>query len=82
MTTKVQKWGNGQGLRLTRQILELAQISVGDAVDVTVRDGSIRIAPFRRARGKYSLRRLVAQIPRDYRAEEMDWGRPVGREAW
>jgi antitoxin MazE len=82
MTTKVQRWGNSQGLRLSRQILEDARISVGDEVDVVVRDGAIMIAPVRRVRGKYSLRQLVARMPKDYTAEEVEWGRPVGKEAW
>jgi antitoxin component of MazEF toxin-antitoxin module len=48
MVTKVQKWGNSQGLRLARQVLEEARISVGDPVDVSTRDGVIVIAPVRR----------------------------------
>ncbi len=82
MATKVQRWGNSQGLRLSRQILEEARISVGDEVDVWVRGGTIMIAPVRRVRGKYSLRQLVARMPKDYKAEEVGWGRPVGKEAW
>jgi antitoxin component of MazEF toxin-antitoxin module len=31
MVTKVQKWGNSQGLRLTRQMLEDVGIAVLDA---------------------------------------------------
>lgn len=79
MVTKVQKWGNSQGLRLSKQVLEDARISVGDAVEVSVRDGVIVIAPARR---KKNLLELIARIPKDYRAEETDWGKPVGREAW
>jgi len=44
MVTKVQKWGNSQGLRLPKQLLEDAHISVGDDVDVTTQDGVIVIA--------------------------------------
>ncbi len=82
MTTKVQRWGNSQGLRLSRQILEDARMSVGDDVEVLVQDGTITIVSVRRVRGKYSLRRLVARMPKNYKAEEVDWGRPVGKEAW
>jgi antitoxin MazE len=82
MTTKVQRWGNSQGLRLNRQILEDARISVGDEVDVLVQDGTITIAPVRRVRGKYRLRQLVGRMPKNYKVEEVDWGRPVGKEAW
>ncbi len=82
MVTKVQKWGNSQGLRLAKQLLEDAHISVGDAVDVTIRDGTIIIAPIKRVRGKRSLQELVSRIPKDYEAGEVDWGNPIGREVW
>jgi antitoxin MazE len=82
MVTKIQRWGNSQGLRITRQMLEDAHISVGDEVDVAVRDGLIMIAPVRPVRGKHSLKELVSRIPKNYRTEELDWGDPVGREAW
>jgi antitoxin MazE len=82
VVTKVQKWGNSQGLRLTKQVLGDAGISVGDDVDVTVRDGVIVIAPVRRVRGKRKLQELVSKIPKNYKSSEMEWGKPVGREAW
>ena len=82
MVTRIQKWGNSQGLRLARQVLEDAHISVGDEVDVTTRDGMIVIAPTRRIRGKQSLQALVSRIPKNYKTGEVDWGDPIGREVW
>ena len=82
MVTKVQKWGNSQGLRLAKQVLEEARISVGDSVNVSTRDGVIVIAPVRRIRGKQSLQELVSRIPKNYKTREVDWGKPVGREDW
>ncbi len=82
MVTKIQKWGNSQGLRLARQVLQDANISIGDEVDVTTRDGMIVIAPARRIRGRQSLQKLVSRIPKDYKPGEVDWGKPVGREVW
>ncbi|MBP1738967.1 MAG: multidrug transporter MatE [Deltaproteobacteria bacterium] len=81
MVTRIQKWGNSQGLRLAKRVLEDARLAVGDDVDVTARDGLIVIAPARRIRGRQSLKELVSRIPKGYRAKEMDWGEPVGREA-
>jgi antitoxin MazE len=46
MVTKIQKWGNSQGLRLARQVLEDACISVGDDVEIAVCDGMIVIVLF------------------------------------
>jgi antitoxin MazE len=82
MVTKVQKWGNSQGLRLAKQVLEEARISVGDLVDVSTQDGVIVIAPARRVRGKQSLQELVSRIPKNYKTGEVKWGKPVGREDW
>jgi len=82
MVTKIQKWGNSQGLRLAKHVLEDAKISVGDDVEVTAQDGMIVISPTRRIRGKRSLQKLVSLIPKDYETGETDWGDPVGREIW
>ena len=82
MITRVQRWGNSQGLRLNRQVLEEADIAVGDEVDVAVREGLIVIAPAKRVRGGHDLKRLVARIPKDYKPDPVDWGGPVGREVW
>lgn len=82
MITKVQKWGNSQGLRLSKELLSDVRIDVGDAVDVTVHDGSLVITPARRVRGGIDLEQLVGRIPEGYKPEEVDWGPPAGREVW
>ena len=82
MITKVQKWGNSQGLRLSKQLLLDVDISVGDSVDVAVREGVIVITPVRRVRGGCDLRELVKRIPKGYEPEQFGWGGPVGKEVW
>ena len=77
MITKVQKWGNSQGLRLSKELLSDVHIAVGDAVDVAVRAGSIVITPARRVRGGLDLAELVARIPVGYDSEDFDWGPPA-----
>jgi len=82
MVTKIQKWGNSQGLRINRQLLERARMAVGDEVDVEVRDGVIVVAPVQQVRGKHSLDDLVQRIPKDYEPTGEQWGGPVGKEVW
>lgn len=82
MITKVQKWGNSQGLRLSKDLLSDADIEVGDSVDVTVFDGTLVVTPVRRVRGRLDLGQLVREIPSDYKPGELDWGPSVGREVW
>lgn len=80
MQSRVTKWGNSQGLRLSRELLRLAKLSVGDEVEVTVVQQQIVIKKAERKRA--SLAELVAEIPEDYTPGEVDWGNPVGREEW
>ena len=82
MLTRVQKWGNSQGVRFPARVLEEAKITVGDEVDITVERGRIVVVPSPRVRGRYRLEDLVARMPEDYEPHEEDWGEPVGREVW
>ncbi len=82
MITKLQKWGNSQGLRLSKELLSDVEIEVGDSVNVAVRDGALVVTPVRRVRGALNLEQLVAHIPRGYKPKEIDWGTPTGREVW
>ena len=82
MVTKVQKWGNSQGLRFTKALLDEARINVGDEVNVSVRKGKIIVEPVTKVRGRYDLKTLIAQMPKKYEPEEQDWGTPVGKEVW
>jgi antitoxin MazE len=82
MLAKIQKWGNSQGLRITKAALADAQINIGDDVHITVKHGALIITPAQRIRKKYHLKDLVAKIPEGYKAKETDWGKPSGREVW
>lgn len=82
MITKIQKWGNSQGLRLSKTLLSDAHIDVGDAVDVAVHKGTVIVTPVRRVRGGHDLRTLVRRIPKGDKPGELGWGSPVGREVW
>ncbi len=82
MIAQIKKWGNSQGLRLTKQLLSDAQISVGDTVDVDIQKGQIVIAPVKSIEKKHNLQELVSLIPDDFQASEINWGEPIGKETW
>ena len=65
MLSKVQKWGNSQGLRLTKALLQEVQIQVGDEVNVSVQKGRIIIEPVTKVHGKYDLKELVLKMPQE-----------------
>jgi antitoxin MazE len=82
MITRVQKWGNSQGLRFPKDILEQASLSIGEDVDVRVRDGEIVIKAVNRIRGRHRLSDLVARMPKTKNTQKDEWGKPSGKEVW
>lgn len=82
MLAKIQKWGNSQGLRITKNLLAEAQLDIGDEVDIRVKEGMMVVSPAKKIRGRYSLKELVERIPKDYTSGEAQWGEPAGKEIW
>lgn len=82
MITKIQRWGNSQGIRLSKETLASAGIEVGEMVDVSVNDGVVIVKPANRVRGGVDLAQLIAQIPEDHEPEAFNWGDPAGNEVW
>jgi antitoxin MazE len=81
MLTKIQKWGDTQGLSLAKNLLSDANLDVGDEVDISVKDGIIMLIPAKRIRGRHRLEDIVADIPENYQAREVDWGGTYGQGA-
>jgi antitoxin MazE len=80
MVARIQKWGNSQGLRLAKHVLESVGISVGDDVEIVVDGGQILIKKV--ARPKFDLAEMVARMPRGYKVREESFGKRVGKEEW
>ena len=80
MQAQVKEWGNSQGIRLSKEILQSAGIAVNEVLYVAVSNGVI------------TLTKSVRHIKLEERAAEFDgklmldgeydWGEPVGREVW
>ena len=45
MYTTIQKWGNSQGVRLPKVILEMANLNENDTVELKVENGKVIISP-------------------------------------
>jgi antitoxin MazE len=82
MVTRIQKWGNSQGLRLPKHVLDEAGIAVGDDVEVTTHGGEICIVKTRWVRGRVDLQELVDAMPAGCQPGELVWGEPQGKEIW
>lgn len=82
MTTVIQKWGNSQGIRIPKYILEQIHWDTNEFIDVEVENNTIVLR-------KKSLEYPVIDLQKkfeEYRGEtpksEYDWGKPQGEEIW
>ena len=83
MLTTIQKWGNSQGVRLPKPILDELFLQENDQVELVTENETIIIKKAtRKRRAKVSLEELFANYKGDYKCEEWDTGKPVGKEVW
>lgn len=82
MLSRVQKWGNSQGVRIPKNLLEHSRIKIGEEVELTVQEGKIVVEPVNKIRGKHDIRELAGRMPQQCRLDEEDWGLPIGCEEW
>lgn len=80
MKTNLARWGNSLAVRIPRGLADELSLTYGTEVDLQVRDGALLMAPVSRPR--YELEDLVRGITPGNRHAEVDWGLPVGDEAW
>lgn len=80
MQAQVKTWGNSQGIRIPKEVLNEAAFSVDDILDVKVSNGMIMlIKPFRHKTLEERAEEYGGKLNLD---GEFDWGKPVGREKW
>lgn len=77
--SKVSAWGNSQGVRIPKEILDEAAIKTGNDVMISVVDGKIVIENLSR---KKNIRELFEGYNGEIPKGEVDWGKPVGNEIW
>ena len=80
MRAVVKKWGNSASVRIPAAVMQAANLDLDDPVDVREESGRIIIEPARRK--EYGLDELLAGITRENLHGEVDFGGPVGKEAW
>lgn len=77
--SQVVGWGNSHALRIPRAMLDALNIREGDEVELMIEEGRLTVRP---VNPKITLESLVAAITPENRHEEIDWGKPVGKEVW
>jgi antitoxin MazE len=80
MRVQVKKWGNSASVRIPASVLAAASLSIDQAVVVREEGGRIIIEPVRAP--VYDLGQLLDQMKPETFPEDVDFGPPVGSEAW
>jgi antitoxin MazE len=80
MLTKIAKWGNGRGIRLSKTLLSSANLSDNDQVTVVVEKGQIIIE--KTGKRHMTLEERMKGFKGKYEDEGVDWNKPVGKEVW
>lgn len=82
MQVRVSRWGNSLAVRLPKALAEDLRLKEGQAVDVEIDDGSVRLTPVERR--KYpTLAEMVEEMKRlgpENEPPTVDWGPDVGAE--
>lgn len=78
MDTVVSAWGNSLGLRIPKAYAKEIGLKSGSKVKLVMENDRLVITQVK----KFSLKSLVGQISRDNRYNEVDTGKPEGREIW
>lgn len=88
MYATIQRWGNSNGLRIPKTLLEALGLRENDRVELTQTADTITIRKATVVPHKTLEERLTAfygrpidQIGR-IQSEEIDWGEPSGAEKW
>lgn len=89
MYATIQKWGNSQGLRIPKALLDAVGLRENDRVELVQSGDGIRIKKTAAAQHRTLEERLTAfygkridELDRISLEPEVDWGKPEGSELW
>ncbi|MDG6895800.1 AbrB/MazE/SpoVT family DNA-binding domain-containing protein [Volucribacter amazonae] len=84
MHITVKKWGNSASIRLPAAMMKALDIQPNSVVNIRQEQGRLVIEPVKtnQTKRKYSLDELLSQITEDNQHQEMNFGKPVGKEIW
>ena len=83
MKVEFVKWGNSLAVRVPSVFAKEVGASEGKRAEMTIEDGVLVVKVAKpRKRRRYRLEDLIVRITEENRHPEVDWGSPVGNEAW
>lgn len=73
----VRPWGNSQGIRIPKNILEKLNIGISDTLQIEIEDDAIVL---KKAFKHKTFEERVAEYDGKISVCDFDWGEPVGKE--
>lgn len=80
LTCTIQKWGNSQGIRIPKALLNELNIRENEILSLEINNNKLIIQ--KRVPEKISIKKLFANYKGDYTPNEIDWGNAKGVEIW
>ena len=80
MTTTIQKWGNSQGIRIPKILLDTVKWKENEEIMIVVDNDKLIIEKVKNRRK--NIKELFENYKGDYEPKEIDWGNPEGKEIW
>lgn len=86
--TNVRRWGNSQGIRLSKEIMERMNLQENDTIGINIYDGKMTVEKINKPKYLNLKERLETfyKIPIDdiyvESTQEVDVGAPKGNEIW
>lgn len=86
--TNIRRWGNSQGIRLSKEILAQMNLQENDTVGINIYDGKMTVEKINKPKYLNLTERLEAFYKRPIdeiyveSTQEVDVGDPVGNEQW
>ena len=73
----IRNWGNSQGIRLPKELLDRLNLKVSDVLDVVVEDDAIVL---RKSFKHRTFEERLEEYGGNIDICELDWGEPKGKE--
>ena len=73
----IRAWGNSQGIRISRKLMEQLDLKVSDVLDISVENNALVL---RKSFKHKKFEDRLAEYNGEITVSSFDWGEPAGRE--
>ncbi|MFC6291348.1 AbrB/MazE/SpoVT family DNA-binding domain-containing protein [Macrococcus epidermidis] len=80
MQVSLQRWGNSQGIRIPKSIVNEMNLDKNQKFDLTMQDEKIILT--KQQQNVSLIRELFESYETENKPSEFDWGKPRGNEVW